>query len=274
MIADNNDFGLALNMALPFFFFLAKTEQKPWVKWLMGFIFMCTVPAIIFTYSRGALVGLVAILLCMLLQARQKMVLIPCVTLVFLFASLFTPQAWRDRMKTMSPDSLDTSALSRLNAWTYAWNMTKDYPIMGGGFDAFTPSLFRRYAPDPNDVHGPHSIYFGVMAEHGFVGLFLYFTLVGSCFMTLYGIVRRARYYGDPESGHYANILRFSLIGFLVSGAFLGRAYFDFYFTLVACVAILKQQSEARWAEDYALEMEETPSDEFAVGEASMELGV
>jgi len=28
MIADNNDFGLALNMALPFFFFLAKTESN------------------------------------------------------------------------------------------------------------------------------------------------------------------------------------------------------------------------------------------------------
>ncbi|MGA7238033.1 MAG: DUF5935 domain-containing protein, partial [Bryobacteraceae bacterium] len=66
MIADNNDFGLALNMALPFFFFLAKTEDKRHMKWLMGIFFLATIPAIIFTYSRGALVGLVAILLCML----------------------------------------------------------------------------------------------------------------------------------------------------------------------------------------------------------------
>ena len=36
-------------------------------------------------------------------------------------------------------------------------------------------------------------------------------------------------------------MLQFSILGFLVSGAFLGRAYFDYFFTLVACVAILKR---------------------------------
>jgi probable O-glycosylation ligase (exosortase A-associated) len=273
MIADNNDFGLALNMALPFFFFLAKTEEKPRMKWLMGFLFVATIPAIIFTYSRGALLGLVAMLLCMLLQARQKLILIPFAALVCVFALFFTPQLWRDRMQTIAPDALDASALSRLNAWTYAWNMTKDYPLMGGGFDAFTPSLFRRYAPNAQDVHGPHSIYFGVMAEHGFTGLLLYLTLVGSCFLSLRGIVKKARYYGDDESANYANILRFSLVGFLVSGAFLGRAYFDFYFTLVACVAILKQQCEGRWAESFEPWMEEAPENELVAGVAPMELG-
>jgi hypothetical protein len=44
-------------------------------------------------------------------------------------------------------------------------------------------------------------------------------------------------------------MLQFSLVGFLVSGAFLGRAYFDFYFTIVACVAVLRQLSEAEWSE-------------------------
>jgi len=270
MIADNNDFGLALNMALPFFFYLAKTERGRLMRWLMGVTFVITIPAIIFTYSRGALVGLVAVLLCMLLQARQKAILIPFAAMVLVFALLFTPQAWRDRMKTISPDSLDSSALSRLNAWSYSWNMTKDYPIMGGGFDAFTPSLFQRYAPKGADVHGPHSIYFGVMAEHGFTGLFLYLILVGSCFVTLQRIIKQARYDGDVEAAHYANILRFSLVGFLVSGAFLGRAYFDFYFLLVACVAILKQQCEAGWAENSDPALEDAPENELAIDESSM----
>ena len=83
----------------------------------------------------------------------------------------------------MSTDNaLDASARSRLNVWQYSWALASDYPLMGGGFEAFTPSLFARYAPDPHDVHGPHSIYFGVLAEHGFVGLSLYLTLVLLCF--------------------------------------------------------------------------------------------
>jgi probable O-glycosylation ligase (exosortase A-associated) len=238
MIADNNDFGLALNMALPFFFFLAKTEEDRRVRWLMMFLFLATIPAILFTYSRGALLGLIAILGCLLLQAKQKAVLIPVLILVFVFAAFFTPQAWRDRMNT--DNALDSSAQSRLNVWQYSWALAMDYPLMGGGFDAFTPSLFLRYAPNPKDVHGPHSIYFGVLAEHGFTGLALYLTLIGSCLVGLRRIVKVARFHGDNLSVNYANMLRFSFVGFLVSGAFLGRAYFDFLYTIVACISILR----------------------------------
>lgn len=238
MIADNNDFGLALNMALPFFFFLAKTEPNRRVRWLMMFLFLATIPTIFFTYSRGALVGLIVVLGSMLLQAKQKIILLPVVLLVFLFAAFLTPQSWRQRMST--DNVLDPSARSRLNSWQYSWALALDYPLMGGGFEAFTPSLFARYAPNPRDVHGPHSIYFGVLAEHGFIGLAIYLTLVFSCLLGLGRIVRTARFHQDRLSVNYANMLRFSFAGFLASGAFLGRAYFDFLFSIVACVAILR----------------------------------
>src|SRR6476620_8829277 len=53
MIADNNDFGLALNMTLPLYFFLAQTEPKRTMKAFIAFLFVITIPAIFFTYSRG-----------------------------------------------------------------------------------------------------------------------------------------------------------------------------------------------------------------------------
>src|SRR4051812_8024779 len=40
MIADNNDFGLALNMTLPLFFFLGKTESDRRLSYLFGFLFV------------------------------------------------------------------------------------------------------------------------------------------------------------------------------------------------------------------------------------------
>jgi putative inorganic carbon (HCO3(-)) transporter len=248
MIADNNDFGLALNMALPFFFFLAKTETNRWLKGLSSFLFVTTIPIILFTYSRGALVGLIAVLFCMLLQAKQKTILIPLTLLVFLFAAFLTPEAWKGRMST--DNAMNSSALSRVNAWTYSWNLAIAYPLMGGGFEAFTPSLFAQYAPNARDVHGPHSIYFGVLAEHGFTGLFLYLSLVVSSFAGLRRIVRTARLNGDERSASYAHMLGFGLVGFLTSGAFLGRAYFDFFFSIVACIAILRQLCQAEWAQD------------------------
>ena len=144
-------------------------------------------------------------------------------------------------------NALDASARSRLNAWSFSWALAKDNPLMGGGFDAFTPALFARYAPTAKDVHGPHSIYFGVLAEHGFIGLFLYLALIASCFAALHRTKRIARFRVDERGANYANMFRFSLVGFLASGAFLGRAYFDLFFAIVACITILRQISAAEW---------------------------
>lgn len=242
MLADNNDLGLALNMTLPMFFFLAKTESNRWIKRLMNFMVIASIPAILFTYSRGAFIGMGVVLFLMVMMSRQRLTLIPVMILAACFAVFFTPEKWQHRMDFRREGALiDDSALSRFNAWQYSWNLALDYPLTGGGFEAFTPELFSKYAPNVLDVHGPHSIYFGVLAEHGFIGLFLYLALVVSCFASLRRVRTQARRAGDQRAAAYAVMLKFSLLGFLTSGAFLGRAYFDYYFTLVACVLILKR---------------------------------
>jgi hypothetical protein len=107
-------------------------------------------------------------------------------------------------------------------------------------------------------VHGAHSVYFGMLGEHGFVGLFLFFCLIASCFATTGWVVRWARLHGDELSAQYANMFRFALIGFLVSGLFLGRMYFDYFYTLVACIGVLKRVCAQRWSEmEQAEEIEE-----------------
>jgi probable O-glycosylation ligase (exosortase A-associated) len=250
MLGDNNDFGLALNMTIPFFFFLAQSESKPWLKRVFWCLFLMAIPTVFFTYSRGALMGLVAVLGLMLLRLKQRIVLVPVALLGIVFAMLFAPASWKERMDPTREGAIDKSAESRFNAWTFAWRLTMDYPLAGGGFDTFTPELFNRYAPHPTDVHGPHSIYFGILAEHGFIGLLLYLALVVSCFGSIYRIRKWARFQGDEAAQHYADMFRFSLIGFLVSGAFLGRAYFDYFYTIIAGVAILKRVCFVRWAEE------------------------
>ncbi|MBA2258322.1 MAG: putative O-glycosylation ligase, exosortase A system-associated, partial [Acidobacteria bacterium] len=48
---------------------------------------------------------------------------------------------------------------------------------------------------------------------------------------------------------HYAHMFQFSLVGFLVSGLFLGRAYFDYFFAIVACIIILDRCVRERLAD-------------------------
>lgn len=246
MIGDNNDLGLALCMTLPIHYSMIRCEEKPWIKWYLRIAFFVTIPAIFITYSRGALLGLVAVMLLMLIQAKQRMVLVPVLLCAAFIVVVFAPMSWKNRM---NPDgAIDASARSRFNAWTYSWRLASDYPVFGGGFDTFTQELFDRYAPNPLDVHGPHSVYFGVLAEHGFPGLMLYLTLVGWSFLSTFRLVRRAENYDDDVAIRYAQMLRFSLVGFLVSGAFLGRAYFEYYFTIVGCLIILNNICAESWS--------------------------
>src|SRR5581483_394272 len=110
----------------------------------------------------------VVVLALMLLRARRRLLLIPVICLGVLIALLFAPPTWKHRMDPTRSDAVDGSAKSRLNAWSYSWNLAKDYPLAGGGFGTFTRELFDVYAPNTSDIHGPHSIYFQVLAEHGF----------------------------------------------------------------------------------------------------------
>jgi probable O-glycosylation ligase (exosortase A-associated) len=232
------------------FYFLARIETNRSLKWLLGITFVLSIPSILLTYSRGALVGLILVLFLMILKSRKRLLLIPVMVLTGLAAVVLLPESWKHRMDFRREGAvLDDSALSRINAWTYSWRFALDHPLTGGGFEAFTPPLFMRYAPNPNDVHGPHSIYFGVLAEHGFVGLFLYLILIVSCFVSLWRVRRSARRFGDETALTYATMLQLSLIGFLSSGAFLGFAYFDYYFCVVACTVILTQLSRIGFAE-------------------------
>jgi probable O-glycosylation ligase (exosortase A-associated) len=262
MIADNNDFGLALNMTLPLFFLLARTEEKRWVRWLFGYLFVAAIPAIFFTYSRGALVGLLAVGGVMLLQLRQRVILISVIAVGVLIVMLFAPPTWKNRMDPTRPGAMDASARERLNAWAFARNLAAEFPIEGGGFSTFTPQLFSRYAPQGNDFHGSHSVYFQVLGEHGYVGLVAYLALVISCLASLRKTMRVGKDLEDEKIVQYAQMLQLSIIGFLASGMFLGRAYFDYFYSVVACVVILKRISTDRWqsgstsAEDPIFEFE------------------
>lgn len=253
MIADNNDLGLALNMTLPLFFFLAQTESKPWLKRLLIFLVLATIPAILFTYSRGALVGLLSIgvLMFVHLPMRQRLLLTPVILVGVLVAALFAPVSWHDRMKSIGDYSEDRSAQARLSSWKYAINLAGDYPVTGGGFATFTRQLYAQYAPEgTGHAYTAHSVYFQLLAEQGYVGLFLYLTLLGSAFWTASRLSKRAKEYDDTVVVRYANMFRFSLVGFATSGAFLSRAYFDYFFCIIACIIILRQVAFEEWSQD------------------------
>jgi probable O-glycosylation ligase (exosortase A-associated) len=242
MIADNNDFGLAMNMALPMFLCLSRTEKHPLLRWGFRVSILMAIVAVVLSYSRGALVGLIALLLVWILKAKYKVLSAICFVFVGLVIFISAPQGWIQRMGTLrSAPETDSSALSRLHAWQFARDLARDSPVFGGGFETFTAPLFAQYSLPVNDVHGPHSIYFQMLGEHGFPGLFIFLALISSCYRSCRKIIRAfMSEHSLSYLAEYARMVQLSLVTFLVSGAFLGRAYFDLFYQLVATVVILK----------------------------------
>jgi probable O-glycosylation ligase (exosortase A-associated) len=236
-IGGNNEIGLALNMTLPLMRYLQLQTQNKMVRLGLWGAMGLTVMSSLGTQSRGALLGLVVTGVWLILKTRNRGPILALVVLMSVPVMTFMPATWHSRMDTIKNYEQDASAVGRINAWWSAWYLAQDR-VLGGGMGALTtPANMRAYAPDPNDYHDAHSIYFQVLADHGFIGLGLYLTLLATAVVTLRSIRLRTR--GKPKLAwmfDLAAMINVSLVAFGVSGAFLGLAYFDLMLTQLALV--------------------------------------
>ncbi|HID41482.1 MAG TPA: putative O-glycosylation ligase, exosortase A system-associated, partial [Pyrodictium sp.] len=249
-IGGNNEIGLAMIMVLPLMRYLQLQARRVWARNLWWAAMGLTGIAILGTRSRGALVGILAMLAVLAWRTRRKLLFVLALAALAPAAWDFMPERWHARMETIERYQEDRSAQGRINAWGFAFNLALDRPLVGGGFETFRPRWFLEYAPNPYKVHDAHSIYFEVLGEHGFVGLAL-FLLLGWLTLRRAGRIRRLTKGRESLlwAHDLASMIQVSLVGYAVAGAFLGLAYFDLYYALVAMTVMLgRVVEEARAA--------------------------
>lgn len=254
-IMDNNAIGLAMVMTLPLIWYLYLNTVDKRLRIGLLAAGALTALAILTTHSRGAFLSIAAMFGFMWLKSRNKAWLTIVLILGLPILYMFMPESWHERMATISNYQEDGSAMGRINAWWFSWNLALDKPLVGGGFHVYSQELFYAYAPDPEDFHDSHSIYFAMMAEHGFVGLAI-FLIVGVLSLRMAGrVARTARQLPDMQwAADLALMLQVCLVGYAVGGAFLGFAYFDLYYHYIAIIvllnAIVKDRQTAAAAEN------------------------
>jgi probable O-glycosylation ligase (exosortase A-associated) len=247
-LQDNNGFALAVNMSLPMLFYLARVEENRLLRRILNVAFVCGIVSVLLTYSRGGLLGLGAVLLTIAWKSRYRVLSGFLLVASALLVLTFAPPQWMERMGTLKHESenVDDSAHQRLVSWGTTWNFSKDYPLTGGSFDTLPDiEVFQRYQPEPLPggfpSSGPHSIYFQVIGEQGYVGFVLYILLIGFCLASLRNLRRCARYISSTQWVlPYLDMIETAFVGFLVSGAFLGLANFDLFYQLVASTIIVR----------------------------------
>lgn len=235
-IGGNNEIGLALAMTVPLLYFMRSRVANPMLKAFMTAWVVLTAFAAIGTQSRGALLGMAAMALFVWINSRNKIVTALVLGLTAYSIANFMPQSWYDRMGTIEHHEEDGSAQGRINAWWVSWNVANDR-FMGGGFECFQAPTFKIYAPNPDNVHDVHSVFFEVLGEHGFVGLAIFLLLGVTTWFSAGWTARRTRKMpGILWVSDMMRMVQCSLIAYATAGLFLGLAYFDYYYTLVIIV--------------------------------------
>lgn len=234
----NNEMALALIMTVPLIRYLHLTETRHWLKLgLAGAMFLTTIAAF-GSQSRGALVAMAAMATMLWLKSRNKIMTGLLIGLSVFTAVSIMPAEWFERMHSIKTYDEDASAQGRINAWWTAFNVAKNR-ITGGGYEMFRPAVFRAYAPNPNDVHDVHSIYFEVMGEHGFIGFSMFMLLMAFTWFKASKIIRFCKRIPENKwAADLAAMVQVSLLGYATGGLFLGLAYFDYFYHLITLVVI------------------------------------
>lgn len=244
-ISGNTELGLAMTMTLPLMWYLRLQTQRQWLRLgLLGAMGLTAI-AILGSHSRGALLAIGAAGFFLWLKSRNKAMLVLLALLMLPVMFVMMPQEWRDRMATISDYQNDKSSMGRINAWGFALNAIKDRPIVGVGFQGFTPEAFHRWAPDPTDWHDAHSIYFEILGEQGVPGLLIFLAILWLSWRNAGVVLRLAR--GDPDwlwAYDMAAMIQVSLVAYMVGGAFLGLGYWDMPYTLAAILVLLRKLLE------------------------------
>ena len=239
-IGGNTGFGLALVMTLPLLFYLAAEEPRRWLRYVLQATFAASIAATVFTYSRGAFLGLAAVLALLALKRRRPAVLAAMLAIGVVVSSV-APQRWFERVATIANYQTDDSAMSRLETWRLTVRFALDHPLFGGGFWSIeNDDLYRTYLDSYTTAFNAHSIWFNMLGEHGFPGLALFVGLISACWLSLRAL-RKSRDGVSPSGWivSYSHMLELALLGYVVSGTFLSVAYLELFYQLVGAIILL-----------------------------------
>lgn len=246
-IEGNNEVALAIVMVIPLMRFLQQQMQAKWAKTVMSICMALMAASALGSHSRGALLAIAAMAIVLWWRGKNKFGMAIGMIVVGGLLLSFMPAEWWGRMNTIKTYEEDSSAMGRINAWWMAFNLAKAN-FFGGGFSIWTASVFAIYAPDPTDAHAAHSIYFMVLGEQGFVGLFLYLTLFWLVWSTCGQLLVQGR--RQPETQWLSDLggmLQVSLAGYAVGGAFLSLSYWDLPYNLMVAAVVGR-----RWLQNKA----------------------
>lgn len=261
IIADNNQFALAMLCTVPLALYLYKRTQhrilKAGLLSVAGLLFFTVVG----TFSRGGFIGIAALTIWAFIHSKKKFRFVAIVVPFLAVVAAFAPSTWFERMDTIGSANKDSSFMGRVIAWKQSTLIALDHPVFGGGFHSVqTYNVWTYYKenrfsslsfipteePDAGSGHAAHSIYFEVLGDLGFGGLLIFGALAITTLGNARAIIRQTA--DKPHlqwAGELARAIEYALVAYYISGAALSMGYFELIYVFMAMLANLRQVVEA-----------------------------
>lgn len=250
---DNNHYALVLLMVMPLFMYVYRFSKSYLMRQVLAVAFVLTFLAVIATNSRGALIGVIVMGLWIILLGKKKIAgLFMAGLLAFLTVQL-APAHWFERMDTIQSADEDASFMGRVTAWKRASAIALENPVFGGGYHAGQGggALYEQFrhkqgllgfveTPDTGYAAASHSIYFEVLGDLGFLGLFIFLACIFYSFVLWRKV--RALASKDPHllwAAELSNLVAAGVVVYAVSGALLSAAYFELPYYMMMLMQVL-----------------------------------
>ena len=229
---ENNAFAVAMLICIPLLLIWQRETRNSLFKKGILLAIPIIYAASLCSWSRGALITMTVLTLMLILNSKHKFLAIPLVLVGAFFVKDYLPQEWFGRMHTLETYQEDSSAMSRIQAWTDGWNHTLEHPFVGAGFDGWREVTQRDW----------HSSYVEMFSEHGFIAFGLWLSLIVGTLISMTTLPNKTfQVEGMEWVANYCFMLRASLICYMVGTAFLGLSYWDLLYHLIFIAVLVKK---------------------------------
>jgi putative inorganic carbon (HCO3(-)) transporter len=258
-IGDQNYYAQLMLMLVPVGFFRFLSERSTMLRVLALVATGLIAAGAMMTFSRGAAVGFVLMIVIVTLMGYIKPYQVVLLLLGIILLMTAVPQyATRintlDRLSNMANQDTggvaeaDSSIQSRLSEMLTAGLVFIDHPVVGVG-----PGTFKYYYPQYSELVGlrafhttsraAHDLYIGMAAETGFLGVFTFLAIV---FVTLRQLARLRKrcFKSHPEFASIATGYMISIVSFLATGLFLSFAYERYFWLIIALAGAVSHVAE------------------------------
>jgi putative inorganic carbon (hco3(-)) transporter len=245
-LADPNDFAYLLACTLPIVSYLIGADRRGRVFW--GICFAAIAGAMLATFSRGALVGLAALVVWGIITRRIPLWvvaggLVSALVVVALAFTLWKPLI--DVALHQKAHVATTNTQSRETLWGAALHLTERRPVTGVGPGRFPTEAALLLHNNSSTQLVTHNSYLEILSSEGIPALLLFVTYLLTAWLLLRGVQRQAVLDVDRDLQRLATALQASLIIAVVAGIFLSEELTSPFWLLGALAVVLARSCQA-----------------------------